>query len=107
MESSFTVITSPCLTSNDLPLSAIVRTPGCVKWRLAAFSCETVAFALEVPDFALEAPDFALEVPDFAFEAPDFALASFVGAAFPAGFALALLAFALVLDRPSFEATAF
>jgi len=71
-----------------------------VKWRLAAFSCEAVAFAFEVPDFAFEAPDFA-------FEAPDFALASFVVAVFPAGFALALLAFALVLDRPSFEATAF
>src|SRR5437773_10848692 len=79
----------------------MVRTPGCVKWRFEAFSCEVSAFALE--DFVLE--DLALE--DFVLEDANFSLSFLDVAVFPAGLALAFLTFALVLDRPSFEAAAF
>src|SRR5258706_11102544 len=89
----------------------MVRTPGCVKWRFEAFSCEASAFALEV--FALEVfllEAFALEVlalEDFVLEDANFSLSFLDVAVFPAGLALAFLTFALVLDRPSFEAAAF
>jgi len=104
----------------------MVRTPGCVKWRFEAFSCEASAFSLEVfvievfllEAFALEVfvleafllEAFALEVlalEDFVLEDANFSLSFLDVAVFPAGLALAFLTFALVLDRPSFEDAAF
>jgi hypothetical protein len=65
------MITSPRLTSKDLPLSAIVRVPGRTSLALPDFSPALPAFAVVPTDFVLLLPDFAPELAAFAL-VPDF-----------------------------------